>query len=103
MCKNRSRSFVCIVLLGSLWGCGTVSQSSPLSSAPSLIAPSAHQNQTQSDLLEVLHKQVRERDRRIAHLQAQLAALKVIAHEQAERQGKLKAPASLRPVVEPSR
>ncbi len=54
-----------------------------------------------SALVQALH-QVRERDRHIAHLRAQLEALKVINQEQEERR-KMRPPASLVPRLEPGR
>lgn len=53
-------------------------------------------------LVEALHQKVRERDRRIAHLRAQLDALKVINQEQEERR-KMRPPASFFPKLEKDR
>jgi hypothetical protein len=53
-------------------------------------------------LVQVLSQQVRERDRHIADLRAQLDALKVINHDQEERR-KMRPPASIVPKFESSR
>jgi hypothetical protein len=47
-------------------------------------------------LVQALHQQVRERDSHIAHLRAQLEALKIISQEQEDRR-KMRPPASLVP------
>lgn len=54
------------------------------------------------ELVQALHKQVRERDRHIARLRAQLDALKVINQDQEARRT-LRPPASLIPNSETSR
>lgn len=50
----------------------------------------------QSRVIKGMHKQLRERDRQIAALRSQLEALKYIDQENAEKQRKVKPPASLR-------
>jgi hypothetical protein len=54
------------------------------------------------EIVQALHKQVRERDRHIAHLRAQLDALKVINQDQEARRT-LRPPASLMPKLDTSR
>ena len=54
----------------------------------------------QSRALRMLQKQIRERDRRIAILQSQLEALKVIDRDHEERKRTLKMPATLLPMTE---
>jgi hypothetical protein len=54
----------------------------------------------QSRSVQVLEKQLRERDRRIAVLQSQLAALKVIDQDHEERKRTLKTPAMLLPLMD---
>ena len=49
-----------------------------------------------SRVIKGMHKQLRERDRQIAALRSQLEALKYIDQENAEKQRKVKPPASLR-------
>jgi hypothetical protein len=51
-------------------------------------------------VVQVLQKQVRERDRRIAVLRSQLAALKVIDQDHEERKRTLKTPATLLPLMD---
>jgi hypothetical protein len=51
-------------------------------------------------VVQVLQKQVRERDRRIAVLRSQLAALKVIDQDHEERKRTLKMPATLLPLMD---
>ena len=51
-------------------------------------------------VVQVLQKQVRERDRRIAVLRFQLAALKVIDQDHEERKRTLKTPAMLLPLMD---
>ena len=53
-------------------------------------------------LVQALHQQVRERDSHIAHLRAQLEALKIISQEQEDRR-KMRPPASLVPKLETGR
>jgi len=55
-----------------------------------------------ADLVQALHLQVRERDRHIAQLRAQLDALKIITQEQDDRR-KMRPPASLVPKLETGR
>lgn len=54
------------------------------------------QPKEQSRVIKGMHKQLRERDRQIAALRSQLEALKYIDQENAEKQRKVKPPASLR-------
>ena len=54
-------------------------------------------------VVQVLQKQVRERDRRIAVLRFQLAALKVIDQDHEERKRTLKTPATLLPLMDDPR
>lgn len=57
----------------------------------------------QSRALQVLQKQIRERDRRIAILRSQLEALKVIDHDHEERTRAPRIPATLLPMTETTR
>jgi hypothetical protein len=50
----------------------------------------------QSRVLQALQRQVRDRDRQLTDLRAQLEALRAIDQEHAEKQRKVKAPASFR-------
>lgn len=50
----------------------------------------------QSRVLQALQRQVRDRDRQLADLRGQLEALRAIDQEHAEKQRKVKAPASFR-------
>lgn len=54
----------------------------------------------QSEALQVLQKQVRERDRRIAILRSQLDALKLIDQDHQDRKRPLKTPATLLPMMD---
>lgn len=56
-----------------------------------------------SRALQVLQKQIRERDRRIAILRSQLEALKVIDHDHEERTRAPRIPATLLPMTETTR
>jgi hypothetical protein len=53
-----------------------------------------------SRAVQMLQKQVRERDRQIAGLRSQLEALRLIDQEHEEKQRKVKPPASLIPTAE---
>ncbi len=57
----------------------------------------------QPRVVQVLQKQVRERDRRIAVLRSQLDALKLIDQEHEERKRTLKMPATLLPMTDTRR
>ena len=54
----------------------------------------------QSRVVQVLHKQVRERDRRIAILRSQSDALKLIDQDHEDRKRTLKMPAALLPMTD---
>jgi len=54
----------------------------------------------QSGIVQVLHKQVRERDRRIAILRSQLEVLKLIDQDHEDRKRTLKMPATLLPMTD---
>jgi hypothetical protein len=54
----------------------------------------------QSGIVQVLQKQVRERDRRIAILRSQLDALKLIDQDHEDRKRTLKMPATLLPMTD---
>jgi hypothetical protein len=49
-----------------------------------------------SRAIQGMHKQLRERDRQIAVLRSQLGALKLIDQDHADKQRKIKPPASLK-------
>ncbi len=74
-----------------LTGCGT------LPAAP--VEHKSDSHLAESDLVQSLQRQVRERDRRIAELTSQLEALKVIDQEVDERRKSIKPPATLTPTA----
>jgi hypothetical protein len=72
-------------------------QLAELRDKPVALTPAQESIEEQSRLVQVLQKQVRERDRRIAVLRSQLEALKLIDQDHEERKRTLKVPATLLP------
>lgn len=81
------------------WGLLIVSAFSGCAGVPASPTLTATQEsiEEQSRVVQVLQKHVRERDRRIAVLQSQLEALKLIDQDHEERKRALKVPATLLP------
>ena len=67
---------------------------------PSALTTAQDSSVEQSRVVQVLHKHVRERDRRIAILRSQLDALKLIDQDHEDRTRTLKMPATLLPMTD---
>ena len=84
---------------GLLWaialsGCGILH---PSSSPPSASVANTSEPAVDSDLVQSLQRQIRERNKRIAELTSQLDALKVIDQDTEERRRSSRQPATLTP------
>ena len=80
-------SLFLVIILGS---CGTL----PTTSADKTSDPAA----VDSSVVQSLQRQIREREKRIAELEAQLDALKVIDQSTEKRRKPIRPPATLTPV-----
>src|SRR5678816_4127460 len=100
MVSKRLLFPLCFWIISFVGGCSGVTPSgSPLSEAGAL-TNTEDLRADQLRVVQVLEKQLRERDRRIAVLRSQLAALKVIDQDHEERKRTLKTPAMLLPLMD---
>ncbi len=83
---------------GLLWAIalsGCASSSPPSASVANTSNPAA----VDSDLVQSLQRQIKERDKRIAELTSQLEALKVIDQDMEERRKPIRPPTTLTPAA----
>ena len=101
MVSKRLLFPLCFWIISFVGGCSGVTPSgSPLSGTPGALTNTEDLRADQLRVVQVLEKQLRERDRRIAVLRSQLAALKVIDQDHEERKRTLKTPAMLLPLMD---
>jgi hypothetical protein len=79
---------LCLLIVASLWGCSGVP------SAPALPPVLSNPQAEQARIVQAMQKKLRERDRQIQQLRAQLETLKLIDQEH-EGHRKVRPPASL--------
>lgn len=100
--KSKTMNHAFRIMLGSLGGavllsitlssCGTV-PSAPVAAVPRNDTPAGESNVVQS-----LHRQLRERDKRIGELESQLNVLKLIDQDVETRKNPSRPPATLTPL-----
>lgn len=95
MRMNRSsgiwfRSGMGLLLVSTVWGCGTLIEKRT-DALEQKRPPTANQSET----VQFLQRQLRERDKRIAELTSQLEALKAIDQDAGERRKSSRSPATL--------
>ncbi|MEO6543988.1 MAG: hypothetical protein ABIP05_08060 [Nitrospiraceae bacterium] len=87
-----------VLLSITLSACGTVS---PVPAVPPAPVAAAHRNDPparESSVVQSLHRQLRERDKRIDELESQLNVLKLIDQDVEARKPPSRPPVTLRPI-----